>query len=395
MSATTTLSRWIGTCAVATMVSTTALAQHDHPIPTYLMSELGTLADGDSVAVGMNDLGVVVGWAEKAGFETEKSRHAFLWSQPSGMVDFGTLGGAWSDARDVNNEGVVVGSSETATGASHGYVAWLQRDTVIMWDLNKLVPTGKPRGDIGNQVKLKELTEAIAINDAGVIVACGTTWTSEQVHGFMLKPLIGCSLPEFTSSPHPGMFELVDLGRLPGAEDCLPTSINENDAIVGISGQRAFFWEGSMSEMNGFKGDRAGNDINEGYVAVGSYKEGRIGPKPCKWYCSRIAVPLDNRVNPVGEAFAINDSMNTVGWSAKAMGDDKVATLWDSHNYQIDLNMITVPSPISPVKFERLVEAVSIDARGRIAVNGVTVDGKMQAVLLTPSKPGIPALVAE
>src|SRR5919109_581630 len=73
--------------------------------PTVTAIDLGTLGGTSSEAVAMNASGQVVGAASTAG---DLQRHAFSWTQASGMVDLGTLGGGFSTARDVNASGQVV-----------------------------------------------------------------------------------------------------------------------------------------------------------------------------------------------------------------------------------------------------------------------------------------------
>src|SRR5207247_7499394 len=56
-----------------------------------------------SMALGINGRTEVVGG----------SGRAFLWTEHTGMVDLGTLGGRTSCANDVNDHGYIVGASQT------------------------------------------------------------------------------------------------------------------------------------------------------------------------------------------------------------------------------------------------------------------------------------------
>ena len=79
----------------------------------------------DSTAVALNNNGEVVGWSDTA----SGNEHAFEWTPTSGMVDLGTLGGADSSAVAINDTGEVVGTASTTSGATHA----------VLWQV--LVPT--------------------------------------------------------------------------------------------------------------------------------------------------------------------------------------------------------------------------------------------------------------
>ena len=95
--------------------------------------DLGGLGGAFAEARAMNDQGVIVGHAEDAlGIE-----HAFVWDRGL-LTDLGNLGGSETWAFDISEEGVVVGNSTVPGGALR---AWVARDGV-MTDLNDLLPNG-------------------------------------------------------------------------------------------------------------------------------------------------------------------------------------------------------------------------------------------------------------
>jgi probable HAF family extracellular repeat protein len=104
------------------------------------MFDLGTLGGRGSVATGVNDLGVVVGYSDTADNDT----HAFRWERGV-MTDLGSF-----MATDVNDRGQIVGGYETPAG----YHA-------ALWSENRLVDLG---------VTVGTFSEARAINDRGWIV---------------------------------------------------------------------------------------------------------------------------------------------------------------------------------------------------------------------------------
>ena len=64
-----------------------------------------------SRANGINVLGQVVGYSGRERDSSES--RAFLWSNQTGMIDIGTLGGAYAQAYAINDAGVITGASQT------------------------------------------------------------------------------------------------------------------------------------------------------------------------------------------------------------------------------------------------------------------------------------------
>ena len=115
------------------------------------MQDLGTFGGLFSSALGINNSGQVVGWAE-----TSNDQRAFLYSAGS-MQDLGTLGGSFSIAFAINNGGQVVGNAATSGNAtSHAFL-------YSGGSLQDLGTASSPY-DYGSQ--------ATAINNIGQIVGC-------------------------------------------------------------------------------------------------------------------------------------------------------------------------------------------------------------------------------
>lgn len=133
------------------------------------MIDLGTLGGTYSQGFGINASGLVAG----VSFTAEGYFHGFLYDGT--MHDLGTLGGNESNAQDINASGQVTGWASTAGDAINHAIVY---DTVnAMVDLNSLIPP----------LSGWELTNGIAINDAGQITGFGTL--NGKTHAFLLTPI--------------------------------------------------------------------------------------------------------------------------------------------------------------------------------------------------------------
>lgn len=182
-----------------------------HDPATGVTTMLGTLGGSYSSATAVNDDGTVVGWSS-----TEETGHrAFVWDPIGGMRSIGTLPGfdcedepceGWSEAEDINEDGVIVGTSTY-------FESGMPIGAPFVYDAVggiRMLPIDSGRDGA-----------ATAINDAGTIVGWRNTYgpTGWRVRAF--------SLDLHTAA-------VADLGTL-GGEQAIASDINEDGLIVGTS----------------------------------------------------------------------------------------------------------------------------------------------------------------
>jgi probable HAF family extracellular repeat protein len=139
------------------------------------VTDLGNLGGSGkgfgNLALNLNNQGQVVGQSDLSG---DASFHAFLWTKQAGIEDLGTLtGDVNSVALGINDTGEIVGLSLDAEFDPHPYL-W---QNGVMTNLNSLVPADSPL----------YLLLACSINSSGEIVGLGVTSTG-AVHGYLATP---------------------------------------------------------------------------------------------------------------------------------------------------------------------------------------------------------------
>ena len=222
-----------------------------------VMRDLGTLGGDFSVANGINARGQVVGRSATASGEI----HAFRWTDgtmedigpnsgiapvlinaqgqvawtapvPGGahpmlwdagtVVDLGTIGGAYSNARGLNDRGEVVGASPTTEGFTHAFL-W---SNGVMRDL----------GTLGGR-----FSEARAISASGQVTGLAF-YTDREAHAFLWDG------------------QMTDLGALQDFAASWGVALNERGDVIGQSSResdnpeqsRPFLWRhGLLSALPG------------------------------------------------------------------------------------------------------------------------------------------------
>jgi probable HAF family extracellular repeat protein len=310
------------------------------------MIDLGTLGGNYSCAKGINDQGQVVGYA---GLPGDTTVHAFLltprggvWFQDSDldgrndfMIDLGTLNGwDYSEATDINNAGQVAGVSGPVIGGS---------TQAFYWDAaSGLIGLGTPPGFPSSGVS--------AINASG------------QVAGFGQDPVTGHSTT-FLWDAVSGM-TVMDAGA--GFTDSFASGINDAGQLVGnrwndTTGS-TFLW--TPSSPNGLTGSFTDLGMLPGATYGGAFDINNAGQ-------------VVGSCTVVETVYVCDCYCDDYGCYDNCYYQDYYyphAVVWDAAGGVQDLG---------------LDYAVAINDAGAIAANGVS-DGWGHGYLLSPIPPGTP-----
>jgi len=205
------------------------------------MRDLGTLGGncaGPGAIVPINEHGQVIGNATLSAFPNPltsfPTTDPLLWEEGRGMIDLGTLGGAYGFASAINNRGQIVGQSSISSdpGACNGFPDNNDLNChAFLWDSGRLLDlTTNSIG--GNPAWIA------GISDAGEIIGWAV-FPSSQLEAFLWRDGVA-----------------TDLGNLGGCFS-FSQAINSKSQIVGGAFScdgtvvEAFLWEeGSILDLN-------------------------------------------------------------------------------------------------------------------------------------------------
>jgi probable HAF family extracellular repeat protein len=315
----------------------------------YKVTNLGVLGDPYPYSVGMavNRNGLVVGYSYYAHSESNPGSptitvqihsHAFLYD--GAIHDLGTLGGDSSFAYAVNDDGVVVGHSQTPASVAHAFLY-----DGMMHDL----------GTLGG---IQSFAGGINSNNQ---VAGTSDMADGSQHAFL-----------YDGSMH-------DLGTL-GGSNSAAAGINDSGHVVGSTdlsgqGQHAFLYDGTMHDLGTLDGTWSrGNTIN----AIGH----AVGTSGANF--SYHGFLYDGVMHDIGDlgggssdAYAINALDAITGQSETADGSYQ-AFLYTPQGGMFDLNTL-----IEPHSGWSLALGWGINDAGQVTGWGF-IDGQVHAFLLSP-----------
>lgn len=354
----------------------------------YRVVELPTLGGAYGRAVGINNRGLVHGWADLPG---DSVRHAVVWTGRR-PIDLGTLGGTNSAIvwPNKNTTGLIVGISETATPDP------LHED----WSCAAFIPADGHtcRGFVWDGHRMRELPTlggnngfASGVNDHGDIVGWAETAKKDPTctgnQQLQFRPVI--------YGPRPDQARALPLpsNDTSGAA----TAINDRGQVVGISGlcdqavgrltaRHAVLWShGRVRDLGnlgaawwntpmainehgtivGFAGDPADIDGTVTHAFVWTRKDGMRPLLP----------PGTNSI-----AYGVNDRNQIVGAECDVTGTDCHGFLWQD-------GKTTLLDDVAAGYSGTLTVGADINDRGVIAGRATTASGRPPIVLVPDRRP--------
>ncbi len=177
--------------------------------PRFEFQGIGTLGGATSSARGLNDHGQIVGSSQ---IGEGPDVHAFLYSDGA-MRDLGTLGGINSVATGINNRGQVVGNSVTS---------------IFGTPTRGFIYSNGVMRDIGTVDRTKGSSAANAINDSGQLAGNAVSLVLDSTG----RPVVPVHAIVYSNG------SMTDIGALGGVQSVLDSSanaINASGQIVGVS----------------------------------------------------------------------------------------------------------------------------------------------------------------
>lgn len=291
------------------------------------------------------------------------------------VTDLGTLGGALSNASDVNNRGQVVGMAQNAipdpfSGNRMGFPT-TTRDRAFLWQHGVMQDIGTLGGNDA---------EADFINERGQIV--GDAFTTTVANPTTQQP-----------TQHPFLWEdghMRDLGSLGGTSG-YPSALNNRGQVVGSMNlvgdqtHHAFLWEqGRLTDLGTLGGDNSDalweNEV--GHVVGSANRPGSSFPDAVLWKDGKLIDIGQSSGDQCSRASGINADDQVVGLaSSGACGVGIHGFLWD-HGKLTNLSDLVAPAAGWS---DQVHAAFYINDSGAIYGVGVLANGDERAIMLVPN----------
>lgn len=278
------------------------------------ITDLGTFGFPGAFGFEINDAGEIAARGE-TGPPTALSTRALYWSARTGPVDLGTLGGAQSDPRALNNHGMVVGLA-----MKPGDVFPQRHPTV--W---RVRPGGVTAIELGSFVN----GQAEDVNERGVVVG----WSSATVFGpptaFRWTEKEGIETIPPVAGPRSQAAGINDAGDVVGSSTVSPPFV---DHAV------AWWRDGSVTDIGTMGGNTTARSINDVGEVVGF---GSPCPtcQPHAFYWSRATgiVDLGTFGGFRSFAFEIDNHGRVTGFYETLPGNVRHAFVWTLAGGKVDL----------------------------------------------------------
>jgi probable HAF family extracellular repeat protein len=363
------------------------------PAPTadYVLTDLGTLGGAASSAKDINNLGEVVGWSDIAGGQ----RRAFLYRDGM-LTNLGThTGGSYSEATAISDNGHVVGIS----GINLHGPQFREFMNGFLWQagtLRVLTPTYcgcsfTHRHSVSAGYDVNQFGHA-----AGMVAAFPAEGTDQADHAALWK---SWQRGEDLGIPFGPWWET---GRAFGINDAGQVIGDYRPVNSDIHERRPFVWrDGIREDLGRLTGHHFGSalGINGSGTIVGwSGSPGVTVVRAVLWRDGGAQDLGTLSGHTHSQALDINTTAQVVGWSGPAIdisvsnrspgsantaGSAARAFLWRD-NQMLDLNdRAVVDMDGTPVTGWVLTEAAAINDAGQIVGTG-THNGEMRGFLLTP-----------
>ncbi|UCH88022.1 MAG: HAF repeat-containing protein [Thermoplasmata archaeon] len=342
------------------------------------MMDLGTLGGNFGEVFGINDLDQIVGYTRISTDPSITDFHAFLWSDGV-MTDLGTLGGTLSMAYDINNLGQVVGYSKTAEGYNHAFLY----ENGEMKDLGTLGGTSSfarrinEVGQIIGQSRTASGEEHAVMWENGKLIDLGTLgpgWYARPIAINELGQVVGyCVDSSNQIIQHATLWDYpraIDLGTLGGMFSSA-FDINNLGQIVGGSHTEDYkihpvLWEGKdMIDLGVISGPSGtARFINDKGVIAGDYLTDTGEGRNFIWTEQYGNIELPNIGGTRSWVYDLNENNQILGYA-------QTATL-ESHAIQWTL---TIPQPEDPVssireEIDEIISTGDLGANEANAFNG-------------------------